>query len=119
MDMELFRRCDELDDASRGFQMRAHIKQKILWNASYALRKADVPHMTDSEVEFLTELAYLALFRVYRDILVSTYYNDLEDIPSDYKRYFQNIVTIARRLDKHGQCDIGTDRDWEAWIDSM
>lgn len=119
MDFELVQRCNELDGVRHDTMARADMKRKKLWGAAYSMRNDDVPCMTDNDVEVLVELVYLSILPAYRHITLLTYSTTLQSLPPDYKEYFTHLVTLARCLDTHGDCEIATDEDWVAWIDSM
>lgn len=119
MDTELFRRCNDLDDARQDTVSRMDIRRKKLWATAYTTRSTDVPRMTDDEVEFLTELAFLCILPAYRHITLTTHSTVLQTIPPDYKEYFAHLVCFVRRLDTHGVRDLATDKDWIAWMESM
>lgn len=117
--MELVIRCIDLDDARHDAASRADIRRRKLWASAYAIRRMDVPDMTDKEVEILTELAFLFILPAYRQLTVMTYSKALQSMSDDYQRYFTHLVNLARRLDTHGDDQLATDEDWISWIESM
>ena len=101
------------------FEVRSDMKIKKLWAAGHALRASDVPDMSDSHLEVLTELSYLSILPAYRHITIQAYTTVLQKFPTTYKSFFARMVNLARRLDTHGSEELATDDDWEAWIESM
>ena len=119
MENELRERCinDSLTDLDMAH--RANLKRQMLWSASYKLHSIEVPTMNTTELEMLTELAFLSRLPSYRHITLLAHANVLQELPDAHKRFFSHIVRLAERLDAHGNDDLATDVDWEEWIESM
>lgn len=120
--MELVTRCNDLDDARHDAVSRADLRRRKLWVASYTIRSIDVPDMTTEEVELFTELAFLSTLPAYRRITLTTYSTAAVvtySMSDGYKKYFNDILNVARLLDAHGDVQLATNEDWNAWIASV
>lgn len=119
MDTELLSRCNDNTDARHDTASRVDLRRRKLWAVAYVLRSTDVPHMTDEEVEVLTELAFLFILPAYRHITLMTYQTVIDNLTPEYKTYVAQLVKLRHRLDAHGHDELATDEDWVAWMESM
>ena len=121
MECELARACADRDAARADTEARVDMKHKKLWAVSHALRAEDTPDMTDEERAALVELAYLSVFPLYRNVPLLTVPEVIftaNTVPA-YRQYFRRIVRLAHELDSHGDRELATDADWEAWIAAL
>ena len=119
MELELARRCCDLDAMDHDVATRSDLRMKILWGAAYKLRATDVPEMLDTHLEYFIELSYLTSLPAFRYITIQEYVTILQRLPKRYQTFFAHIVKLMKLLDAHGSAELATDKDWEEWIESM
>ena len=59
---DLVNAWSERDAATVALYHTARLRRWTIWNAARLLRDADMPHMSDSTLDTLTELAYMSPF---------------------------------------------------------
>lgn len=116
MDDELWLRFE--DDPWGPARHRATINARFVENVGKTIQRDDPAVLTDEVMSHIVSTAYMSIFPMFREEVAEAAQNMTDPI---VRRAYTNVRT-ALRLFTNGWSllsDIGTDRDWEAWIESM
>lgn len=116
MDEELYDRV--VEDPLRRAQHRALINSQFVENVGKKIQLDNPQVLTDDVMSFVISTAYMSIFPMFHEEVHEAERGMHDEVVSRaYRNVRTALVLFTRGWPTHS--DIATDRDWDAWIESM
>lgn len=102
------------DDSLSPARHRAFINAQLVQSVGNTIQRDDPDVLTHEVMSHIVWTAYVSIFPMFREEVVDAVQNMTDPV---VRRAYTHVRT-ALRMFINGR-DIATDRDWEAWIESM